>query len=702
MKNNLPANTPIEHPTSQEFRELKSGAMISSKRFDAYRSDGWVNILTGLGLGSDKKTAGQLVYSRLVEVDVETIYAGDDMGARIVDLLPDNAMRKGWDFQGLDTKTEQAMIDKCTEIEVKKKVSQQLKWGRLYGGAGLLVGTDEMGELTEPMPDEVDTILSLTLCTRYELYPSQLQYNPLKKNFGYPEFYRLQLRGTSDINGGEVHHSRIVRAEGVELPRRLHIQNQYWGDSVLSRVYEVLRAFSTTHASLATVMQDFRVGIFKLKNLAEMIAMGEDGLVQKRLALVDAAKSVARSIVIDAEGEDFQQATGNLTGVKELIEAVNDRFVAATGIPITVLLGRSPQGLGGSGRHEETNWYDMVASYQEDTVRPILKSIFEKILRSKNGPTNGKIPEGFGFTFNPLWQLDETEQATNRYTQAQADEKYIVNGVVTPEEIAISRFGGEKWDHNTKIDLKMRQEVKPQGDQPATGETPTNAPPINSQKDTPNIETPVTGVPGMNLTETGQVSPESGPAATRSSRMPNDDEDDPEENEDGGPGSGPSGGSGPKTSEEHEAHVASTSAAVKSAEKSMNRATNAADKTPDHAGKEATRQAKIAEYTKAISAHEVALKGHIEHLKSKMGKHDHADADQQPQTIMISKTVAKNMSQARKMAQAHTDGQDIQTADETSTAYKFKVRPASDFMAGTMKAQTPTAGVSVIKGDLKK
>lgn len=647
-------NAPIHH---KQFTVLKSGATISNKRLDAYRSDGWTNILTGLGLGNDKKIAGNLAYVRLTEVDCETLYAGDDISARICDLLPQNAVRKWVDYQGLDEETEVEFMEKIAAIELKKKALQGLTWGALYGGAGALIGTSNQDEdLTQPLnEDAIEDISSITILTRYELYPSQLQYNPLAKNFGYPEFYRMQLRGASPINGSEVHHSRIIRFEGVELPRRLHIQNQYWGDSKLSRVYEVIRNFNTAHSSLATVLQDFRVGIFKLKNLAEMVAMGEDGAIQKRIALVDAAKSVSRSVVIDAEGEDFRQETGTLTGLQDAYNIINERLVAATGIPITVLLGKSPVGMGQSGRHEETNWYDMVAAYQEDTCRPIFKRIFELVLKSKDGPTQGKLDPGFGFTFNPLWQLDEKEQTEMRYTQAQADQIYMTTGSVTPEEIAISRFGGEKWDGKTKIDLDMRKQIDSQAQQTSAGEGPVGSgKPVNPDKNI--LDTPK-HVPAIDLTSSGQIDPDSGPAATLNSRMPNDDSDDDD-------------------LESENNYDRENSDVVKGNLNPAGATVSGADPVD------------IAGVTP-------------EERETPAPTGDHSDP---AQTIIVSKSVAKSSKVARQMAQQHTGGQEIQDADESSTGYRFHMRAPGDFQPGTTKIHQPkeTPGISVVRGKLKK
>jgi len=44
-----------------------------------------------------------------------------------------------------------------------------------------------------------------------------------------------------------------------------------------------------------------------------------------------------------------------------------------------------------------------------------------------------------------------------RRTVAETDAIYIDRGVLDPTEVAISRFGGDRWSMNTLIDTKARE-----------------------------------------------------------------------------------------------------------------------------------------------------------------------------------------------------------------------------------------------------
>ena len=69
------------------------------------------------------------------------------------------------------------------------------------------------------------------------------------------------------------------------------------------------------------------------------------------------------------------------------------------------------------------------------------------------------------------------------------------------------------------------------------------------------------------------------------------------------------------------------------------------------------------------------------------------------QTIIVSKTVAPTKEKARAIAKRYADR--IYTARETSTSFRFRQRPPSDFVAGSYKTSKPRKGVAVVYGELK-
>ena len=53
--------------------------------------------------------------------------------------------------------------------------------------------------------------------------------------------------------------------------------------------------------------------------------------------------------------------------------------------------------------------------------------------------------------YNPLWQPTEAQIVKQRLDQATADNIYLTQGVLTPHEVATSRFGGDHYSHDSNL-----------------------------------------------------------------------------------------------------------------------------------------------------------------------------------------------------------------------------------------------------------
>lgn len=69
------------------------------------------------------------------------------------------------------------------------------------------------------------------------------------------------------------------------------------------------------------------------------------------------------------------------------------------------------------------------------------------------------------------------------------------------------------------------------------------------------------------------------------------------------------------------------------------------------------------------------------------------------QAIIVSKTIAETLGEARKIARSH--GSSNKTSRETETSFRFRQRPPSDFKEGSFKTYSIANGVSLVKGETK-
>lgn len=411
--------------------------------------DGWANILTGIGTDKDKRLWNDARFGlALYEQDAEDLYAADTTARRIVELLPTEALREGIDWedeeQGLPW---QAELDR---LQVWTAFHNAWVFARLYGGAGILVndGVTPVEELGTPLKD-LQRIKSLVVLSRWELwaYATDLQRDITKPNFGAPIRYRIFPRMTFGQTAIQVHASRIIRFDGRRLPRLLHIRNNFWGDSVLTALKEILADYKVTGSNIANVLHDFRVHVTKLNGLSDALNAGKEDEVRKRFEIMNLARSVLGTYVLDGEDEMAFQG-GALSGVGELFDRVKERLQAETDIPHTILFNEGPGGAlagGQAGQAEERMWYNTVHAERMKYLKPRLDQMLKLIAMQTDGPGHGQELEGElpKYEFAPLWQQDEKEKAETELSQARADQLYLDMGVRTPADIQMQRFPHE-------------------------------------------------------------------------------------------------------------------------------------------------------------------------------------------------------------------------------------------------------------------
>lgn len=315
-----------------------------------------------------------------------------------------------------------------------------------------------------------------------------------------------------------VHESRLLVFPGIAPDHWARVQMRGWGDSVFMRIDEVLSQFGQTWNSIAILMQEFALGVLKIDGLAGMLAKkdpnsptgatGAAGMaaIRGRALALQLAQSMARVRMLD-KNEDFSRVTVPLTGLADVLEQFGLRMAAAADMPVSLLFGQSPGGLR-AGDDDRMFFYDRVKSKQLTHLVPQWRRLLRLLLLAKDSPTGGVEPKRWSVVPKALWQPTAKEDAELRKTQADADAIYMQWGVVTPAEIAASRFGGAKYSTDTVIDLKARQQMADlepepgveQGGGTAVPATPT-APGTGNPTDTP---APGKGGPDVQLTPSAE------------------------------------------------------------------------------------------------------------------------------------------------------------------------------------------------------
>lgn len=463
------------------------------------RADSWQNAVTGLGTSIDALTRASVVSNRTQwqnPATLETLYYEDDFIAKGVDAIVDDAMRHGFDIElrsdDVDPGEAKARTEKITRrlrsLQAYARITEAAKWGRLYGGGALFIGSDQ-GEPKQVLnPNLPGKIRFLATMERRELYALEWASSFDSPIFGRPQTWAYYPTGLMTSEHARViDASRLLTFEGLPVSKNERAAQAGWSLSIVTRVYEIVRDGQQNWRSMCLILQQMHQAVFKMKNLVSMIASGQGDTLARRMEIVNLARSISRAVLVDADSESFDYHSANVSGLSDLLDKTWQRLASAFDMPVTRLMGMSPAGMNATGESDQTNWYDRVQAYRESMLEPQIERLVHVVAAEQGDPN----PGDWFVKWPSLWQMSPTEEATYRKTIAETDAIYLGEGVVTPEEISVSRFVGG-WSAETHVDLEMRAAPKP-GDEALAygGVTAETSTPTATEAPAPPVDAPV-------------------------------------------------------------------------------------------------------------------------------------------------------------------------------------------------------------------
>lgn len=422
--------------------------------------DSWVNATAGFGQGFDKASDTFFIPNyTLPDTLLSNLYYGEPIAHRLVDIVPQEMFRRGYCLKSeLNPDRAKELQKLGKNLGVDKALTEGMKWGRLFGGAIVILGAnDGVGDLTLPLrPDATQELRFLNVVDRRYATVAQTYQDPAGPNYGKPEIYRITA-----VKGGNslVHETRCLRFEGIPVDSEKSLALANWTYSVLQLVYDILKKFGTAYDSTSALMADASQAVFKLKGLWEQISRNAKG-VQKRMREVDLQRSSARAVLLDTE-ESFERVPTNFTGLPDVLDRFMMLLSAATGIPVTLLMGRSPAGQNATGDSDFRAFYDNIASSQDKDVSPLVMRVYALF---------GDVPPDLEVEWLPLYEPTDKEKAETEKLEAETEkleadtyQVYTAMGAIFPEQVALAEFG--KGDGTIEInEAALRASIKAETD----------------------------------------------------------------------------------------------------------------------------------------------------------------------------------------------------------------------------------------------
>ena len=384
--------------------------------------DAFSNPLFRLGWGSQSPLeATEYPLTRMTDnyALLNSLYRDNWVVQNVVGLMVDDMLREWYKLKGSYTPEALDALDKAErDTRLRERINEGLRWGRLYGGAAGLIMIDGQDNLSKPL--DVDMIYPGSFKGLYILD----RWQGVTPNMGLvfeggdpvPESYSItDAQGHTVVN---VHHSRVVRFTGRDLPYLERVAEMYWGESEVEALYKDVVAHDNVSANMAALTFQANINTMEYKGLEQLFSIGSTQ-AQRRFWNVMQAQSVLRSnfgTQLVEEGNKITNTQYTFTGLQEVYESMCLNLCGASHYPMTKLFGRSPSGLNATGESDLKNYYDYVDSQREAKVRPVLQKLLPVLAMS----AWGTIPDDLDFTFPPLWTPTATETAEIALKKAQA------------------------------------------------------------------------------------------------------------------------------------------------------------------------------------------------------------------------------------------------------------------------------------------
>lgn len=288
-----------------------------------------------------------------------------------------------------------------------------LKWGRLFGGAVCLIAIKGHENLMEPLdldtiePDSYRGLIPFDRWSGVQPDADLITDIDYPTEFGLPRSYQI----TTDTGTMHVHHSRLLRFMGRDLPNWEKQMELYWGLSEVELIYDELQKRDYTSWNIVSLIT--RAQILAVKD--ETLSQGMSGLAMTnqaynvfvgRMEAMSAAMNNQGLLVLGKDGE-LSAHQNSFGGLADIYNTFMLDIAGACETPVSRLYGRSITGLGQSGEGDLQVYYDTVEQKRNRELRPQIDKLYPVIAMS----TWGKVPKDFEYDFPPVRTMSNEDLA---------------------------------------------------------------------------------------------------------------------------------------------------------------------------------------------------------------------------------------------------------------------------------------------------
>lgn len=343
-----------------------------------------------------------------------SMYRDNWIVQNIVATIPDDIVRKWYEVKtGVSPEYMDRMIKLEQKTQIRKKIKLGMYWGRLYGGAVGVILIKGQNNLSEPIDMDTvmpDSFLGLQILDRWSgVYPeNELVTDPGDPDYGLPAYYTVR-DDTTGHTVVKVHHSRVIRFIGRELPWMEQVTEMYWGESEIEAIYNEIVKRDNVSGNIAALTFRANVNYMETEGLDQLLGTANTEM-QRRFWNVMTAQSMMESNFgtrVINKGDAIHNTQYTFTGLPDVYDRMMMDVAGAARIPVTKLFGRSPAGMNATGESDMRNYYDYIDGLRENELRPVIERLIPVMALS----AWGDIPSDLSIDFPPMQTPDAKELA---------------------------------------------------------------------------------------------------------------------------------------------------------------------------------------------------------------------------------------------------------------------------------------------------
>lgn len=367
---------------------------------------------------------------------------------KIVTKPAEDATRNGWRIVIPNDTDKQAQYQKALDdLDLKQVLAKELIYQRLHGDGYINIAVSQNSkdaDLAKPlgMSPNINDIAFVHAFGQTHVQENVVSDDPTDPNFMKeiklvlkPTRKSTNINSNGDPEPTTPDYNKVV----IDKSRYFHIsldkmEDDNTGNSILNRCYDQIKVLDTALYSIGKIIYSWNINVVYTQSMGSEDSIETDMEFRNKKKQFEEGMSTDSVLLLD-EGEKFDRASANVSGLSDLLLFAWQNLAAASNIPKSVLLGEQSGTLAGATQ-DVANYYDGIKAMQEELLRPQLERIIELLMWSTDVAGGMENPDALDWKleFNPLWSQDDATKAKTTLTDAQTAQIMTGIGAMSPDD----------------------------------------------------------------------------------------------------------------------------------------------------------------------------------------------------------------------------------------------------------------------------